>query len=58
MTLSPMVNGTVGIVQVADPRAVPEAPLLVVQLTCTVPLPPDVLPLIATKNAVVELDEA
>src|ERR1700692_3069713 len=37
MTLSPMVNGTVGIVQLADPCAVPETPVLVVQLTCTAP---------------------
>lgn len=53
--MSPMFNGTVEIVQVANPCAVPEDPLFVVQPTCTVPLPPDVLPLIATEDAVVGL---
>jgi hypothetical protein len=55
MTLSPIFNGTVGIVQLADPCAVPEDPLFAVQATSTVPLPPDVLPLIATEDEVIGL---
>ena len=54
-TVSPMFNGTAGIVQATDPCAVPEDPLFVVQPTCTVPPPPDVLPLMVTEDAVVGL---
>ena len=54
-TVSPMFNGTAVIVQAADPCAIPENPLFAVQPTCTVPLPPDVLPLMATEEAVVGL---
>src|ERR1035438_8584681 len=55
MTLPPALSGMVGMIQLDDPCATPDAPLLEVQLTCTLPDPPETVPLIEIDDAVVEL---
>jgi hypothetical protein len=51
-------SGIAGITQFVEPCAVPDPPLFVVQVTCTVPVPPEVVPLIEMGDAVVELGGA
>src|SRR5579872_3508735 len=55
IVLLPTLNGIAGMVQFDDPRATPDAPLLVVQATCTAPVPPETVPLIEMGDEVVEL---
>jgi hypothetical protein len=54
MILLPALRGMVGMSQFAEPCATPVAPLLVVQLTATVPEPPEAVPLIEIHDAVLE----
>src|SRR5271168_4590344 len=58
MMLLPATSGIAGITQFAEPCAVPDVPLFAVQLTCTAPVPPEVVPLIEIGDAVVELGGA
>jgi hypothetical protein len=55
MILLPALSGMVGMNQFADPCATPVAPLLVIQLTTTVPEPPEAVPLMEIHDAVLEL---
>jgi hypothetical protein len=57
MILLPTLSGMAGMNQFDEPCAIP-APLLDTQLTCTVPEPPETVPLIETEDAVVELAAA
>jgi len=45
IVLAPALNGMAGINQLEEPCATPVAPAAVVQLTCTLPEPPDAVPL-------------
>ena len=58
MILLAVLSGMVGMIQLDDPCATPDAPLLEVQLTCTLPDPPETVPLIEIDDAVVELGGA
>ena len=58
ITLLPALSGIVGMIQFDRPWAVPDVPLLDVQLTCTLPVPPETVPLIEMEDAVVELGGA
>src|SRR5580692_5537784 len=55
MMLLPALSGMAGINQFDDPSATPDVPLLDTQLTCTVPEPPETVPLIEMEDAAVEL---
>ena len=46
IVLLPEVSGMVGMVQFEVPWAVPNAPLVAFQYTCTDPVPPETVPLI------------
>ena len=54
MILLAVLSGMVGMIQLDDPCATPDAPLLEVQLTCTLPDPPETVPVIDIDDAVVE----
>ena len=56
MVLSPTFSGTLAMLQLADPNAMPEGPALQVQLTCMVPEPPHAVPSIATAEPLSGLD--